>query len=99
MRIVFSATIVHSHGADKCKISFQSAGVNSVPIHVTEGFKMATLRETILKAQHAYQRFPLTFKLAGPAANLGVRHGSVVVGAHWRHSNTIQAAAWLVKLR
>ena len=42
------------------------------------------------------QRFPLTFKLAGPAANLGVRHGSVVVGAHWGLSNTIQAAARLV---
>ena len=54
MRVVFSVTIVHSHGADKCEISFQSAAVNSVPIHVTERFKMATLRETVLKALHAY---------------------------------------------
>ena len=45
------------------------------------------------------QQFPLTFKLASPAVNLGVRHGSVVVGARWGHSNTIPAAAWLVKLR
>ena len=45
------------------------------------------------------QQFPITFKLSGPAPNLGVRHGSVVAGARWGHSNTIQAAAWLVKLR
>ena len=45
------------------------------------------------------QQFPITFKLSGPAPNLGVRHGSVVAGASWGHSNTIQAAAWLVKLR
>ena len=43
------------------------------------------------------QQFPITFKLSGPAPNLGVRHGSVVAGASWGHSNTIQAAAWLVK--
>ena len=46
-----------------------------------------------------HQQFPITFKLSGPAPNLGVRHGSVVAGARWGHSNTIQAAAWLVKLR
>ena len=45
------------------------------------------------------QQFPITFKLSGPAPNLGVRHGSVVAGARWGHGNTIQAAAWLVKLR
>ena len=45
------------------------------------------------------QQFLITFKLSGPAPNLGVRHGSVVAGARWGHSNTIQAAAWLVKLR
>ena len=45
------------------------------------------------------QQFPITFKLSGPAPNLGVRHGSVVAGARWGHSNTIPAAAWLVKLR
>ena len=43
------------------------------------------------------QQFPITFKLSGPAPNLGVRHGSVVAGARWGHNNTIQAAAWLVK--
>ena len=37
------------------------------------------------------QPFPITFKLASPAVNLGVRHGSVVVGTRWGHSNTIQA--------
>ena len=73
--------------------------------HGSKGFTLfavsISLAEVALLGQNVVnkQRFPLTFKLAGPAANLGVRHGSVVVGAHWGHSNTIQAAAWLVKLR
>ena len=52
-----------------------------------------------IEALKKSQQFPITFKLSGPAPNLGVRHGSVVAGARWGHSNTIQAAAWLVKLR
>ena len=56
-------------------------------------------RPPVLNHKERKQQFPITFKLSGPAPNLGVRHGSVVAGARWGHSNTIQAAAWLVKLR
>ena len=61
--------------------------------------KIAQTHITRITTITEVQQFPITFKLSGPAPNLGVRHGSVVAGARWGHSNTIQAAAWLVKLR
>ena len=72
---------------------FHSGSNSGTPWHLKKGLSHA------LVGISYGQQFPITFKLSGPAPNLGVRHGSVVAGASWGHSNTIQAAAWLVKLR